>query len=183
MAKDKNMLLKWLRDAHAMESSAESILEKQVKRVKDHPEIHRRINDHLEETRRQQTRVEDCIKKLGGDTSILKEMVGKFSGSMQAMGAAGADDEIVKAVISNYAFESMEIASYKSLIAAAEAYNEPEIRRVCEEILHEEQRMAEWLENNVSDVTRMHLEKMGVSVGTPSKPGPERRGGPPRPRA
>ncbi|QDG52383.1 ferritin-like domain-containing protein [Persicimonas caeni] len=183
MAKDKNMLLKWLRDAHAMESSAESILEKQVKRVKDHPEVHRRIADHLEETRRQQTRLEDCINKLGGDTSVLKEMVGKFSGTMQALGAAGADDELVKAAISNYAFESMEIASYKSLIAAAEAYNEPEIRRVCEEILVEEERMAEWLENNVGAITRDHLSRMGVSVHEPSKPGPESRREPPRPRA
>lgn len=182
MAKDKNLLLKWLRDAHAMESSAESILEKQVKRVKDYPDLHRRITDHLEETRHQQTRLEDCINKLGGDTSVLKEMVGKFSGTMQALGAAGADDEVVKAGISNSAFEAMEIASYRSLIAAAEAYNEPEVRRVCEEILAEEERMADWLENNVSTITREYLSREGISMRQPSKPGPEHRE-PPRPRA
>lgn len=183
MAKDKNMLLKWLRDAHAMESSAESILEKQVKRVKDYPELHRRIADHLEETRHQQTRLEQCIDRLDGDTSILKEMAGKFTGTMQALGAAGAKDEVVKEGISNYAFEAMEIASYRSLIAAAEAYNEPEIRRTCEEILAEEERMAQWLENNVSAITRDFLSREGVSVHQPSKPGPERRDQPPRPRA
>jgi ferritin-like metal-binding protein YciE len=188
MAKDKNMLLKWLRDAHAMESSAEQILEKQVKRTKDHPELHNRISQHLDETRSQKKRVMQCIERLDGDTSTLKEMVGKFSGAMQAFGAAGADDELVKACISDYAFESMEIASYRSLIATAEAYNEPEIRKVCEEILAEEIEMANWLENNITEVTRMHLSKMGVSVQAkggqkPSKPGPEQHGGPPRPRA
>jgi ferritin-like metal-binding protein YciE len=188
MAKDKNMLLTWLRDAHAMEASAESILEKQVKRVKDHPEMHTKISEHLEETRSQKKRVHQCIEQLGGDTSTLKEMVGKFSGAMQAFGAASADDELVKACISDYAFESMEIASYRSLIAAAEAYNEPDIRQVCEEILAEEVAMAEWLENNISAVTRDHLSRMGVSVQAkggkrPSKPGPERRGGQPRPSA
>lgn len=186
MAKDKNMLLTWLRDAHAMESSAESILEKQVKRVKDHPKMHRRLNEHLEETRRQQTRVKQCIERLGGDTSALKEMVGKFSGAMQAFGAASADDEIVKACINNSAFEAMEIASYRSLVATAEAYNEPEIRKVCEEILQEEIQMADWLENNIDEVTRDYLSDMGVKAKggtTPSKPGPEKHGGPSRPRA
>lgn len=184
MAKQKNMLVKWLRDAHAMEASAESILEKQVKRVEDYPNVHQRISEHLETTRRQQVRIKDCINQLGGDTSTLKELVGKFTGSMQAFSAAGADDEIVKAAISNYSFECLEIASYRSLIAAAEAYGEPEVRRVCEEILGEEEEMADWLENNIGEVTRAFLSKKGVSVQpSPSKPGPERRGQPPRPRA
>jgi ferritin-like metal-binding protein YciE len=174
------MLLKWLRDAHAMESSAESILSKQVKRVKDYPRVHQRIADHLDETRSQQERLEGCISRLGGDTSPLKEMVGKFTGSMQAFGAAGADDEIVKSAIADYQFECMEIASYRSLIAAAEVYAEPEVARVCKEILAEEEAMAEWLQDNISEVTRSFLGKRGVTMThTPSKPGPERRSPPP----
>ncbi len=180
MAKEKNMLLKWLRDAHAMESSAESILEKQVKRTKDWPDLHQRIQHHLEETRRQQTRIKDCITRLGGDTSALKELVGKFTGSMQAFGASGAEDEIIKASVSDYSFECLEIASYRSLIAACEAYGEPEIRRVCEEILAEEEAMADWLDNHIAETTRTFLSKKGVSV-QPSKPGPETRREPPRP--
>ncbi len=188
MAKDDNMLLSWLRDAHAMEKSAESILEKQVKSLDDYPQMKNKINEHLQTTRNQAKRIEGCIEQLGGDTSKVKELVGKFTGAMQAFGAAGADDEVVKAGISDYSFECMEIASYRSLIAAAEAYGEPEIKQVCQDILAEEEEMANWLENNIPDVTRNYLSKKGVSVEAmgekpTTKPGPERRGQPPRPRA
>ncbi|MFW5966518.1 MAG: ferritin-like domain-containing protein [Persicimonas sp.] len=185
MAKNDNMLMKWLRDAHAMEKSAESILEKQVDRIEDYPEVHKKVEEHLRVTKRQAQRIEDCIEQLGGDTSVLKETVGKFMGAMQAFGASGADDEVVKASISNYSFECMEIASYKSLIAAAEAYNEPEVRQMCKEILAEEEEMANWLENNIDQVTQSFLSEQGVTTAGKGtvKPGPERGGEPPRPRA
>jgi ferritin-like metal-binding protein YciE len=179
MAKD-NRLLSWLRDAHAMEKSAESILEKQADRFGDYPKVQRKVKEHLEQTRSQAKRLEGCIKRLDGDTSTVKEMVGKFSGAMKAFGAAGADDEIVKGAISDYSFECMEIASYRSLIAAAEAYGEPEIRQTCEEILAEEEEMANWLEDNIPDVTRQYLSKEGVSV---QSSGTRRGGEKPRPRA
>lgn len=181
MARDKNMLLKWLRDAHAMEGSAESILSKQVSRFKEYPRVHQRIVDHLDETRRQQARLEDCIKSLGGDTSTLKEMVGKVSGSMQVFMAVGSEDEIIKASIANYQFECMEIASYRSLIAAAEVYGEAEIARICREILAEEEEMASWLDNHIAEVTRAYLGKRGVPVTrpTPRTRGPEQQAPPP----
>lgn len=180
MAKDKNMLLKWLRDAHAMEASAESILSKQVDKFKEYPRLKQRIVDHLDETRSQQTRVEQCIKDLGGDTSALKEMVGKFSGSMQAFMAAGAEDDVIKASIANYQFECMEIASYRVLVEAAEIYGNPEVARVCRQILAEEEEMADWLNNHMGEVTRAYLGRRGMDIPhMPSAGGPEQTAPPP----
>lgn len=180
MAKPKNFLIKWLRDAHAMEASAESILSKQVSGVKDYPRVHQRLVDHLDTTRRQQDRLEGCIEQLGGDTSTVKEMVGKVTGTMQAFTSSGANDEVVKVAISSYQFECLEIASYRALIAAADAYAEPGVARVCKEILAEEQEMADWLKENIAEITRAFMNKKGVGISPPpSGSGPERRPPPP----
>jgi ferritin-like metal-binding protein YciE len=53
----------------------------------------------------------------------------------------------------------MEIASYKILIATAEQVGDQETKRVCEEILHEEEAMADWLEQNVPSLTKQYLRR------------------------
>jgi len=68
-------------------------------------------------------------------------------------------DEIVKNFLSDYAAEQFEIACYRSLVAAAEELGQPEIARTCEDILAEEQAMAQWLAEHIPEVTRMMLQQ------------------------
>ncbi len=42
--------LEWLKDAHAMEKQAESILEKMAGRLAHYPDLKARISRHIEET-------------------------------------------------------------------------------------------------------------------------------------
>ena len=46
-------LLAWLRDAHAMEEQAETLLSSQISRLKHYPDLRGKLEEHLEETRRQ----------------------------------------------------------------------------------------------------------------------------------
>ncbi len=41
----------WLRDAHAMEKQAESMLESMASRIDNYPELRARIEQHLNETK------------------------------------------------------------------------------------------------------------------------------------
>ena len=41
----------WLRDAHAMEKQAESMLESMASRIDNYPELRARIEQHLSETK------------------------------------------------------------------------------------------------------------------------------------
>jgi ferritin-like metal-binding protein YciE len=66
-------------------------------------------------------------------------------------------DEVVKAALASYAFEAMEIASYSILRSAAEDLGDVETARVCDQILREEEAMADWLKNNIPDITRQFL--------------------------
>lgn len=45
----------WLRDAHAMEKQAESMLESMASRIENYPDIKARIEQHISETKHQIT--------------------------------------------------------------------------------------------------------------------------------
>jgi len=66
-------LMDWLRDAHAAEQQAETMLSGMASRIEHYPDLKARIERHLEETRRQATLVRQCIERRGGSTSTLKD--------------------------------------------------------------------------------------------------------------
>lgn len=157
MAKDKDTLIAWLRDAHAMEKSTVDNQERLIERLKDYPQLSARFQQHLEESRRQVERIEGCLDRLGADRSVLKDVATRAVGVVEAYGSALTPDDPVKNCLAAYATKSFEIASYTSLGAAAAAFGEPEIQRVCEESLQEERAMATWLEQHIPEVTQQYL--------------------------
>jgi len=62
-------------------------------------------------------------------------------------------DEIIKGAIAGYVFENLEIATYTALRAAALAEGDAETVRVVDQILPQEQAMAEWLLNHLPQLT------------------------------
>jgi ferritin-like metal-binding protein YciE len=159
MASPNERLVQWLRDAHAMEVQAETMLTQTAGRLEHYPELKRRLEQHAEETRRQAERLKTCLDRLNGGSSSFKDAAAKMMGLGQAMSGLFAGDEVVKVSLASYTFEHMEIASYRSLIATAEHCGDAETRRVCEENLAEEEAMAKWLEDNLSDTTRAYLAR------------------------
>lgn len=152
-------LLDWLRDAHAMEQQAETMLSSQSGRLEHYPVLKARIDKHIEETRGQQARLETCIKRLNGSPSALKDLGGKLMAFAQGASDMVVSDEVVKGAMSGYVFEHMEIASYTILIAAAKAAGDMETQQVCEQNLQEEIAMADWLLEHLPDVTQAFLAR------------------------
>jgi ferritin-like metal-binding protein YciE len=153
---DEN-LLSWLRDAHAMEQQAEQMLKAQAGRIEHYPELKARLESHLQETLGQQQLLEQCIQRLDGSPSVLKDMAGKMAAFAQAAGGMTQSDEVVKGAIAGYVFENLEIACYTSLIAAAREAADGETERVCQQILEQEKAMSAWMLNNLPSVTRSFL--------------------------
>ncbi|WP_337050079.1 ferritin-like domain-containing protein [Serratia fonticola] len=149
----------WLRDAHAMEKQAETMLDGMKDRVKDYPRLRHRIIEHIEETRQQQVQLKACIQRLDASTSELKDFAGKATAFGQTLSGICMEDEVVKGVISSYVFEHLEIASYKALIAAAQQLGDIETQRSLEAILQQEQAMANWLMENIPSITQAYLNK------------------------
>lgn len=149
----------WLRDAHAMEKQAESMLSKMSARLEHYPALEQRLAQHLDETKHQLTLLEQLLDTHGIDHSVMKDVMGKMAATGQAMGGMFTSDEVVKGAISGYVFENAEIASYTSLIAAAEQVGDAEGVRVLTEIREQEVAMAEWLLQHLPEVTQQFLQR------------------------
>ena len=167
MTDAREHLLDWLRDAHAMEQQSEQMLKGQAARIENYPALKARIEQHIQETLGQQQLLESCISRLGGSPSTIKDTMGKVMAMGQAVGGMMASDEIVKGSMASYVFEHMEIASYRTLIAAAQAVGDVETQRACEQILAQEEAMAQWLQEHLPEVTQQFLlrdETPGVTA-------------------
>ncbi|MCT8266294.1 ferritin-like domain-containing protein [Afifella sp. JA880] len=152
-------LVAWLRDAHAMEKQAETMLNAQSSRIENYPEVKKRIEEHLKETQSQAERIEGCLKSLGASSSGMKDMGGKTTAMMQGLGGMFTSDEVIKGAMASYAFEHFEISAYTALVAAAEELGETQVADTCREILKEEEAMASWLAEHLPGVTKAYLER------------------------
>lgn len=142
-----------LRNAHAMEHQALSIMKPQVSRIENYPEIAQRLQQHITETENQIERLERVLDDLGKNKSSLKDAALSLGGSMAAIGHTVAPDEIVKNSFANFAFENYEIAAYKSLLALANQAGNAAAADLLSQSLDEEIAMADWLDQNIEAVT------------------------------
>jgi ferritin-like metal-binding protein YciE len=140
-----------------MEEQAETMLKAMAGRLEHYPQLKARIEQHVLETQNQARLLTQCIERRDTSTSVVKDLAGKTMASAQGFAGMFASDEVVKGGMASYAFEHFEIAAYRALIEAAGAVGDEETVRVCESILMEEQEMADWLEQNLSEVTRRYL--------------------------
>lgn len=164
---DNRHLIDWLRDAHGMEQQAVEVLKRQASRLKHYPELQERVQRHVHETERQAERIESCLERHGETVSVVKDAMGKVSGNVSAIVNAAAEDEVLKNVIADYAFEHFEIASYRSLIGAAEVLGDMETAEICRQNLQEEEAMAKWVEEHIDSLTKAFLEREAADA--PSK--------------
>lgn len=155
----REMWMSWLRDAHAMEAQAETMLNAQAGRLENYPALRMRIEQHLRETTAQREQLERLFETLGEDVSAVKASMGKLMALGQGMAGAFASDEVMKGSLASYAFEHMEIASYTALIAGAEELGLTEAVAVLTPILSQERAMADWLEENLPSLTRSFLAR------------------------
>jgi ferritin-like metal-binding protein YciE len=115
------------------------------------------IQRHLETTRRHAEAVKGCLDQLGESPSTVKSAMAAVGGKVQGMMPGAAKDDLIKAAMQDYSVEHMEIASYQSLIVAAEDLGHTEMVATFQGILEDEQAMARWLEENMPMLTREAL--------------------------
>jgi ferritin-like metal-binding protein YciE len=156
----KDLVIDWLNDAHGMENALIQILEHQVKDAKDYPQIQAKLQQHLEQTRRHAELVKGCIENLGSHTSAVKKGMASLFGQMQALSTGPAKDELVKNALADYAAENFEVASYTALIQAAQQLGDQQTASVCQQILQEDQAMADWIEQNLPTLVQQSMVEL-----------------------
>jgi ferritin-like metal-binding protein YciE len=147
-----------LRNQHAVEKQALSIMEPQLSRIENYPEVADQLRVHIEETNRQIERLDELLAGFNTSASGLKDMGLSMTGGMAALAHTVAGDEILKNSFANYAFEHFEIAGYKSLLTLAEDGGFGQATALLNQSLSEEERMATWIGDALPGITRKYAQ-------------------------
>ena len=146
-----------LRNAHAMEKQALSIMQPQLNRLEHYPQVSALLDRHIRETEAQIQRIDQIFETLNESSSGLKDTMLSLSGSMAAMTHSMATDEILKNSLANFAFEHFEIAAYTALLTAAQEANVAQAIPLLEQNLQEEVAMASAIHDGLPDVVRQYI--------------------------
>jgi ferritin-like metal-binding protein YciE len=167
MPDTREIMLDWLRDAHAMERASIDNLKRQVDHLDNYPDIRAKFQQQLELTERQEDRIDKALEVMGADKSTLKDAVTRFAGQAQALLAGTSADEVVKQATTTLAYEEWEIANFRALAAAAQHEGEVSMASMFEEMAEEKEEMADWLADAIPDITRRYLALRagGADVG------------------
>lgn len=147
-----------------MEIAAIDLLKRQAQRIKNYPTLLERVDAHRAESESQAERLEGLLRGFGAKPSTGKSIVGKIGANLGAVIGTAAEDEVIKNALAAHAYEGFEIACYRSLVAAAEVFDAPEVARVCGEILREEEAMEAWLGQHIAPLTKDYLQKQALDL-------------------
>lgn len=156
--------LAWLRDAHAMEGQAVSMLTTMAERLDSYPDLQAKVRAHAAESERHQVALDTLLRRNDTDSSLMKDTMAKVMAMGQAMSGMFATDEVVKGAMAGYTFEHMEIAAYKALIAAAKVVGDLEAVPIYEGILADEENMSDFLLVHLDDTIARFLSQGEAAV-------------------
>jgi ferritin-like metal-binding protein YciE len=162
MSTSTEHLTDWLRDAHAMEQQAETLLKGEIKRIKNYPELTQRLEQELQKTLTHQEQMKQCLTRLDAKTSTVKDLGAKALAFAQDMSGLFVADEVVKAALSLYVFTHMGVSSYKILTEAATVRADAQTRQTCEGLMKSKQEFADWLLEYMPQLTREFLQRSDV---------------------
>lgn len=152
----RDLFVVGLRNIHAVEKQALSIMTPQVERIEHYPEVADRLRSHIDETHGQIARLDEILANFQESHSALKDTALSMTGGMAAITHSIAGDEILKNSFANYAFEHFEMASYISLLSLVEDGGFVSARSALEQSLGEEKAMAQWIGDHLPEVTRRY---------------------------
>ena len=167
MEQIRDTFLNWLRDAHAAEKQAITMLSQQATRIDTYPELRARIERHITETEGQVVALEGLLTRYDTENSVVKDLTGRAMAFAQGVSGMMASDEVIKGSLVSYAFEQMEIASYRILVATARRLGDHQAVEVLNGILAQEEAMAAWLKDNMSGVVDTYLNR--IAAAQPAK--------------
>lgn len=154
----RERVVEWLRDAHAMEEQAHTMLGKTAQQIDGHPNFREGLDAHGKHSARQAAQLKSCLETLGESTSAVKTVTGQISAFAQTLSGYIVGDEPVKAVLASATFAHMEATSYRILVAAAAEAGMNEVAAVCRPLLTEEHQFVRWLDDQADIVTRDYLD-------------------------
>jgi ferritin-like metal-binding protein YciE len=159
----QQQLVKYLTDVHSTEQNALSTLRAGADSV-DNPELAAAFRKHLTETEEHERLVQGRLTAHGAGPSRVKDVAQKSVAAMTGAVVNAAPDTAGKMAIHAYAFEHLEIASYRMLRQVAERAGDQETVQVADRILEQEKAAAQTLSDLLEQVADHDLLQMGLAA-------------------
>lgn len=156
-------LVKYLADAHAIESQALELLDK-GRQIAGDPELARIYSEHLEETRAQQAAIKARLDAHDAQPNKLQDAVMRL-GALNWGGFFGAQpDTPAKLAGFSFAFEHLEIGGYAQLASVARRAGDDATVETAERILDEERAAARRIAETWDRTIDASLEAVGATA-------------------
>lgn len=157
----QEQLVKYLTDVHSTEQNALEQLRTGAESVED-PQLAGVLREHLAETEEQERLVRERLEAYAASPSKVKDLAQKGGAMATGALAKSAPDTTGKIAIQAYAFEHLEIASYRMLRTVAERAGDQETVLMAERILDQEHAAAEKLDGLIEQLALVGVPQEGI---------------------
>lgn len=160
----------WLRDAHATETQAETMLRGTAGRNSDYPQFSEALIAQADTCDGNARSIEACLILRGSSTSTIKDAAAKVTAIGQTLSGLVVGDEVVKAAIATTTFARMQAAAARALVAAATQEGDSQTANSCGELLESQEAFASRIDSLLPTLTTEYL--MRETDSTPNEPAP-----------
>ena len=143
----QDMLVSYIRDAHAMEKNVLQMLNSLIKTTQDE-EIVKELKHHKSETEQHERSLQQRLDALGEGTSAVKDVPAMLGALVKGVADAARSDKAGKNARDAYTTEAMEIAAYELLERLADRAGDQETVEVARRNKADEYAMREKIEKN-----------------------------------
>ena len=159
----QGLLIKHIRDAHAMEQNVLHMLTSMIVNTSDE-EIKKGLEAHKEETRIQAERLTGRLEALGASVSPVKELGAVMSALTKGVGDAVRNEKAGRNARDAFVTEHLEIASYELLERIAIKAGDEETAEVARQNRAEEEEMARLISDNWDRFIDLTLQEEGITA-------------------
>ena len=163
MATIQEQLIKHIDEAHAMEQNVLRMLEGMISTTDD-PEILQELEHHKVETEGHAEQMRQRLEAHGASPSGVKQLAGIMGALAKLPLDMVRGEKAGRNARDGYATEHMEIASYELLKRIAQDANDEETVAACDEIIAQEQAMADTIAANWDKFADLSLREEGIAV-------------------
>jgi ferritin-like metal-binding protein YciE len=157
-------LIDYVQNVHALEQNVLLMLDSMIVTTKDE-EIVRLLKRHKEESRRQQERLGERLKALGGGpglASVGKDLAAIAAAQVKGIADLWRSDKPVQNARDAFVTEHLEIAAYEMLERLAERAGDSETAAVARQNRAEEEAMAQRIAENWDRFLDLALAEQGI---------------------
>lgn len=159
----QQQLVKYLEDVHSTEQHAISQLRDGADSADDQ-ELASVLRQHLAQTEEHERLISERLQAYDASPSSMKDVAQKGAAKLTGMVSKAAPDTSGKLAIQAYAFEHLEIASYRMLREVARRAGDEQTVVVAERILTEEQEAARKVGSLLEQVAENDLQRQRLAA-------------------